>query len=155
MPDKVDTKTLIYNKALSLLSRREHSRHELFLKLKAHFAEFEAEIKTVLTMLEAKNYLTDQRFMEMLTRHRASQGYGPNYIRQELKSHQITLNEAYLHEPDLAQTLFEGWLRKFKTRFKHVPDNALAQAKLTKYFLQRGYSLEQIKAFLTRVKNNP
>ena len=46
----------IYNKALDLLSRREHSRKELFLKLINRF-ESQEEINLTLDKLEGKNCL--------------------------------------------------------------------------------------------------
>ena len=92
MPNPSPNKELIYSKALSLLSRREHSAHELFLKLKKRFHEDEILIKEILQELEAKKYLVNQRYAEMITRHRATLGYGPNYIKQELKSHHVGID---------------------------------------------------------------
>lgn len=151
MPNPSPNQELIYNKALSLLSRREHSRHELALKLKKRFPDAFNEIEEALNQLEAKKYLVNQRYAEMMVRHRAAQGYGPNYIRQELKAQKVSLDEAYLKEPEIEDTFFEGWRRKFKTRFKVQPQSTLEQAKMMRYFLQRGYLREQITAFLTQV----
>lgn len=153
MPNPASNKALIYDKALALLSRREHSSHELFLKLKQRFPGLDTDIKEALATLQAKQYLVDQRFAEMITRHRAAQGYGPNYIKQELKSHRVTMDEAYFSEVAVMSAFFEGWLRKFKTRFKTLPSNALGQAKLMRYFLQRGFLREQITAFMEQVKS--
>ena len=53
----------IYNKALDLLSRREHSRKELYLKLTKRF-ESKEDINLNLDRLEEKNLLSDSRFAE-------------------------------------------------------------------------------------------
>jgi len=53
----------IYNKALDLLSRREHSRTELYLKLTKRF-ESKEDINLNLDRLEEKNLLSDSRFAE-------------------------------------------------------------------------------------------
>jgi regulatory protein len=152
MPAPSTLNTLIYNKALSLLSRREHSRHELLLKLRQRFPEQEPDIHIALTELERKKYLVDQRFAETLARHRAQQGYGPNYIKQELRSHQVMLDENYFQTADMLEAFFSGWQRKFKTRFRTIPQTTLERAKLLRYFLQRGYWREQVEEFLTLIK---
>ena len=53
----------IYNKALDLLSRREHSRKELYLKLTKRF-ESKENINLTLDKLEENNLLSDSRFAE-------------------------------------------------------------------------------------------
>ena len=53
----------IYNKALDLLSRREQSRSELYLKLIKRF-ESKEDINSNLDRLEEKNLLSDSRFAE-------------------------------------------------------------------------------------------
>ena len=52
--------SLIYNKALDILSRREHSEHELKLKLYKKFeAISDSEIEEVITKLESNNLLSN------------------------------------------------------------------------------------------------
>jgi regulatory protein len=147
----MSNKALIYNKALSFLSRREHSRHELRTKLSKRFPEDILDIELALDELEAKKYLANQRFAEMIARHRATQGYGPNYIKQQLKSHQVSIDPTYFYDADIEQAFFEGFMRKFKTRFKTLPKTSLEQAKLRHYFLQRGFLREQIEDYLSRI----
>ncbi len=73
----------IYNKALDLLSRREHSRKELFLKLINRF-ESQEEINLTLDKLEGKNLLSDSRFAEEYVQARRKKGFGPIKISAEL-----------------------------------------------------------------------
>jgi regulatory protein len=78
-----------YNKALGLLTRREHSRQELRQKLSRSGYEGEETIEA-LDRLGAQHYQDDERFAEMLIRSRQSQGYGPMRLRVELRSHGLT-----------------------------------------------------------------
>ena len=57
--------TVIYNKALDLVSRREHSRHELMFKLDKRYPETSPIIEEVLDKLEGNKILDDERFAEM------------------------------------------------------------------------------------------
>ena len=59
--------TVVYNKALDLASRREHSRHELMYKLNKRFPETMPIIEEVLDKLALNNILDDERFAEMLS----------------------------------------------------------------------------------------
>ena len=74
----------IYNKALDLLSRREHSRKELYLKLTKRF-ESKEDINFNLDRLEEKNLLSDSRFAEEYVQARRKKGFGPIKISAELE----------------------------------------------------------------------
>ena len=65
--------SLIYNKALDILSRREHSAYELKLKLHKKF-EAISEIEEVIIRLENNNLLNDFRFAETYARIRKRKG---------------------------------------------------------------------------------
>jgi len=74
----------IYNKALDLLSRREHSRKELYLKLFKRF-ESKEDINLTLDKLEGNNLLSDSRFTEEYVQARRRKGFGPIKISMELE----------------------------------------------------------------------
>ena len=63
--------TLIYNKALDLVSRRDHSRHELMQKLNKRFPETLPIIEEALDKLALNNILDDERFAELYLISRA------------------------------------------------------------------------------------
>ena len=63
--------TVVYNKALDLVSRREHSRHELMQKLNKRFPETLPIIEEALDKLVLNNILNDKRFAEMYLNSRA------------------------------------------------------------------------------------
>jgi regulatory protein len=73
--------TVIYNKALDLVSRREHSRHELMFKLDKRYPETSPIIEEVLDKLEGNKILDDERFAEMYLNSRARKGFGPKKNR--------------------------------------------------------------------------
>jgi regulatory protein len=77
------------DKALALLARREHSQRELQTKLvEAGYSRDEAA--AAIARLAAEHYQDDTRFAESLLRSRVAQGYGPQRLRAELKTHGIT-----------------------------------------------------------------
>ena len=82
-PD-ADLYSEIRDKALKLLARREHSRRELQQKLFQRGFE-NPLVDRILDELWARNQLSDVRYAEALVSHRAKTGYGPDYIRQELR----------------------------------------------------------------------
>jgi regulatory protein len=80
-------------RALGLLSRREHSARELKRKLQQKGVTAEEAVDVVGEMGE-RNYQSDTRFAESLVRRRALDGYGPMRIRAELASHGIVREAA-------------------------------------------------------------
>ncbi len=57
--------TVVYNKGLDLVSRREHSRHELMQKLDKRYPNSTPIIEDALDKLETNKILDDERFAEM------------------------------------------------------------------------------------------
>jgi regulatory protein len=77
-----------YTKAIALLARREHSGRELKAKLAQRGFDAEQTGQT-LDRLQSKDFQSDARFGEMLTRSRIEGGYGPRWILAELRTHGI------------------------------------------------------------------
>lgn len=73
-------------RALGLLTRREHSRKELTRKLTARGVDA-GEVEAAVARLAGEGWQDDARFAESLVRGRASAGYGPLHIRAELGTH--------------------------------------------------------------------
>ena len=73
----------IYNKALDIISRREHSEKELENKLLKKFESSEL-IDLVIERLKTNNLLNDERYAEMYVRIRKRKGFGPKRIGYEL-----------------------------------------------------------------------
>lgn len=73
-------------RALGLLTRREHSRKELSRKLTARGVSQE-DADAAIERLAGDGWQSDQRFAEFLMRSRVAGGYGPLRIRAELATH--------------------------------------------------------------------
>jgi len=73
-------------RALGLLTRREHSRKELTRKLTSRGMDA-AEVEVAVDRLSKLGWQDDTRFAESLVRSRAASGYGPLRIRAELATH--------------------------------------------------------------------
>ena len=109
--------TVIYNKSLDIVSRREHSRHEVFQKLDKRFPDHIPIIEDVLEKLKLNNIIDDERFAEMYLNSRARKGFGPKKIEMELNAKRV---ESYLIND--AIEAYEGWLenalQELKKKFK-------------------------------------
>lgn len=73
-------------RALGLLTRREHSRKELTRKLTSRGLDRDEVVAAVDRLTDA-GWQNDTRFADSLVRSRAGNGYGPLHIRAELSLH--------------------------------------------------------------------
>ena len=133
----------LYQQALALLARREHSRWQLQHKLVARGYDL-ADIMIVLDKLESQDYLSEQRFCEMIVRVRSQKGYGPRRIMAELGQQDIS--------PKLIQAALESespnWVTLAQAQLtKKFPNQATVQQQ-QQFLLYRGFTFEHIKALL-------
>lgn len=123
-------------RAIGLLARREHSRLELARKLAAHGEP--DEIAALLDDLEARNYLSDERFAEALRNVRSGR-HGSLRLRQELRQKGvaealITAEVEQARDSDLTAAQ-EIWQRKFGA----PPADLKEKAKQMRFLLSRGF----------------
>lgn len=128
-----------YGKAIDLLSRREQSRRELRRKLDQRGYEAD-ESEAALERLGEQHYQDDDRFGAMLLRNRAGQGYGPQRIRMELKTH--GLGDAAIRS--LLEHAEADWeasaAQQLRKRFGDKPPADFAgRAKRAQFLLRRGF----------------
>ena len=90
----------LWNKALDILSRREHSISQLKSKIRK-FHDDEEQIEELINKLIDKNLLSDKRFAETLIKSKSEVGYGPNYIEQLLQKNLISKNDYDLYSPNI------------------------------------------------------
>lgn len=76
-------------RAINLLSRREHSIVELEQKLCQRGCDSNLA-KDIIEICLDKNYLNLERFAEVFSRNQASLGYGPRKVHYLLRQHQVT-----------------------------------------------------------------
>ena len=140
--------TVVYNKALDLVSRREHSRHELRQKLNKRFPETMPIIEEALDKLELNNILDDERFVEMYLNARARKGFGPKKIEMELYSKKVdsmiigNAIEAY-------ESWTENAENELKKKFKGIkPTDYKSKMKQKQFLFNRGFSTQIIERIL-------
>ena len=112
-----ETFALIYNKALDLVSRREHSCYELIQKLNKRFPETMPIIEDVVQKLVTNNILNDERFAGMYLNSRARKGFGPKKIEMELNSKKVDSSfivSAIAEYDSWAENAENELLKKFK-----------------------------------------
>lgn len=133
-------------RALGLLTRREHSRVELARKLQQRGVERD-QVDAAIDKLSGAGWQDDGRFAESLLRSRAGSGYGPAYIRAELASHGLG-NEAIV----AVMESFEGdWAENARDLLRRRHPNAWAgdrdaRRKAADFLLRRGFGMELVRA---------
>ena len=133
-------------RALGLLTRREHSRLELSRKLQQRGVEPD-QADAAIAKLTAAGWQDDGRFAESLLRNRAGSGYGPAYIRAELATHG-------LGSEVIAAVMegFEGdWAENARDLLQRRHPQALAgdrdaRRKAADFLLRRGFAMEHVRA---------
>ena len=134
-----------YDRALGMLARREYSQRELRARLE-HAGCDEQESEGAIGRLHDQHYQDDDRFGEMITRARVGQGYGPDRIRAELRSHGLAdaAIRALLDAADADwPTLARSQLRK-KYGTKPAVDHA-ERGKRAAFLLRRGFSAATVR----------
>ena len=143
-----DAFKVVYNKALDIISRREHSQKELTGKLLDKFSEEEI-VNSVINNLVNKNLLNDARYSEAYVVSRKRKGFGPKKIMYELISRGVIENIAYEAIENEG-----GWkdaaLKAFNKKFKKGKATDFKELNKQKTFLQnRGFSFEEIDSVFT------
>jgi regulatory protein len=137
----------IYNKALDIISRREHSSKEVRDKLARKFNSDDL-IESAVENLITNNLINDIRFAEMYVLSRKKKGFGPKRIAYELSSKGVKdslSNEAIINEG--------GWLESaqnvFAKKFKEGPSSDFKESMKQKTFMQnRGFSFKEIDSVM-------
>jgi len=126
-------------RAVGLLSRREHSRLELTRKLCQRGLEA-AEVEAAVEKLATDGWQDDTRFAQFLLRSRVSGGYGPIRIRAELATHGLD-REAIAtalaeFDGDWAENARDIVLRRYGP---NVAANPAMHRKAAEFLLRRGF----------------
>ena len=136
-------------RALGLLTRREHSRQELTRKLQQRGVA-SADAAAAIDTLASAGWQNDARFAESLVRNRANSGYGPAFIHAELKTHGLG-SEAVA----IAMESFEGdWVEFARDLIRRRHPQALtgdrdARRKAADFLLRRGFAMAHVRAAIS------
>lgn len=138
-----DAYKAIYNKALDIISRREHSQKELSDKLVKKYDATEL-VNSVIHNLIEKNLLNDFRFSQAYVVARKRKGFGPKKIGYELVSRGVNENTAS-EVIDTEGGWNEAALKAFNKKFKAGIGEDFKEQNKQKVFLQnRGFSFQEI-----------
>lgn len=139
-------------RALGLLTRREHSRVELTRKLTSRGVEPE-DANAVIDKLAKAGWQDDLRFAELLVRSRANTGYGPVRIRAELATHalsaEIIATALAEFECDWSANADDLLRRRHPAALK---GDCAAQRKAADFLMRRGFGMDQV---MTALRSNP
>jgi len=133
----------VYNKALDIVSRREHSEKEIKNKLLEKFDAPEIIEQVVLKLIE-NNLINDVRFAEMYVLVRKRKGFGPKKIQFELMARGIddSISSLVIKEEGSWE---EAAQKAFNKKFKNGASQEFKERNKQKTFLQnRGFSFEEI-----------
>lgn len=141
----------IRERAMDLLARREHSRYELYNKLRQKGFESN-EIEAALERLLSDGLLDDARFAESYVRYRAQAGFGPLRICLELRERGIeesVINDL-INQPEIdwEKHLRAAWLKKYN---QLEPFGSKAYAAQLRFLTQRGFAPETIHKILQHI----
>ena len=152
--DDIDQAKKVYQRAVGLLSRREHSYHELQHKLerKLKGEGCTSEIVTaVLDRLANEGLQSNERFTESYVRSRAMRGRGQMLIRNELQQRGVSdqLIARYLGSQDFdwVQMAAEARRKRFGDL---LPEDITERSRQARFLQQRGFTHEQIRAVLVQ-----
>ena len=135
----------VYNKALDLLSRREHSSKEIREKLILRFDDI-VIINSVITKLEENNLINDTRFAEAYVSSRKRKGFGPKKITFELLSKGVSesvANRMIDEEGGWKRAAKLAFTKKFKNGISSDVKNSLKQKSFLK---NRGFGFKEIES---------
>lgn len=128
--------------AVRLLARREHSKKELWNKLKQRGFDNDT-IDEALLVCETRKLQSDARFAEMLCRARIQRGYGPTVIRALLREAGVLDNiiSTTLETAEASENWREEIQRVWLKKFGQTTDVPYAVRQKQKQFLRyRGFT---------------
>ena len=142
-----------WNKALDLLSRREHSIYELKQKLENRLKDLDkAELETTIQKLKDQNLLSDARFAAAVIKQKSSQGYGPKYIEMYLNSKNVSSSEYDFESHNINwQKICEYQISK---KLRSTEIDFKEREKISRFLSNRGFNYEIIKSAFTNLSND-
>ena len=152
MSESPSKNKIIRKKAMDYLSRREHSRYELYKKISTH--NFDKDlINQELDLLIRDGLLSDERFVEAFIHSRKKNGKGPLKISAELQQRGAdeSLINKYIEEIENSE-----WLDSAKQVVeKKLGNNQQLdydnQLKMMKFLNNRGFTIEQVKITIKKL----
>lgn len=133
-------------RALRLLARREHSRHELIQKLTPH-ETVPGELAQVLDEFAAKGLIDEDRVVDMLL-HRHAPRSGHLRLRQTLSQKGLTEDRIEAALANLTVSEFDRARALWQRRFGRVAQTPTEQARQARYLAGRGFAADVVRRVL-------
>ncbi len=131
--------------AIDLLSRRDHSRHELKQKLQLKGGDTD-NIASVIDWCTDENYQSDSRYCAMLLRSKVNKGYGPAVVSQAAREQGIDRELLTQTIDELEIDWFALALAQYQKKFADKPVQDFQDKQKRMGFLQRrGFTSGQIQ----------
>lgn len=135
--------------AVDLLSRRDHYKQELLLKLQQR-GFYPEVLELAVQRCEAEGWLREANYARIYVRQRAHKGYGPKRIQQELQQRGISSVDRQLAFESLEQEECFDWFESAKCQKEkkfglEVASDFRLKQKQQAYLYGRGFSSEQIR----------
>lgn len=136
-----------FNRALNILSRRDHCEKELFVKLARQ--DGEAAAKAAVEKIKALGYIDDERYASQLSRELAERkGYSERAIKAELIHRGVdktvaesAVEESALDECDKINILLNG-------KYRRKLHDEKGRKQVFNALLRLGYSYSDIRSAL-------
>ena len=140
---KLDDPKSIRIKIMDFLSRREHSKKEIYHKLSHRVSSLEL-LEEEIEKLIQEGLLDNRRFAEQYVHNRENRGLGPIRIEKELRERGIerTIIEELLSEKNWIELAKKALLKKTR---KSLPREKEQILKLKKFLNYRGFSYIDIE----------
>ncbi|WP_221800906.1 regulatory protein RecX [Oceanobacter mangrovi] len=140
--------------AADLLSRREHSRRELFRKLSPR-AESADILNQVLDELTERGWQSDQRFTDSFVRSKSQRSIGPVRLRQELRQKGIADSQVRQGIGESDTDWFAMALEAARRKARGLDlDDQKDKAKLYRFLAYRGYTADQIQYAINECRSS-
>ena len=155
MSESPSENKIIRKKAMDYLSRREHSRYELYKKISTH--NFDKDlINQELDLLIRDGLLSDERFVEAFIHSRKKNGKGPLKISAELQQRGAdeSLINKYIEEIENSEWLDSAKQvveKKLGNNQQLDHDN---QLKMMKFLNNRGFTIDQVKITIKKLQKD-
>ena len=143
------------NTALRILTRRDHSKHELSQKLKARGYAQEV-IDDVISQCERFDYINDERTAQVFIHRLQRKGYGRKRIQFELNlkglrgKHIQGVFSKSISDADECQ-FAEKIFQKHARRFDREKDGLKRRDKIYRFLYGRGFSKAVISEVISKI----
>lgn len=145
-----DYKALM-QKAIYLLSMREHSVQELAGKLNAK-SDNSAAVPAVMEFLLENDYVSDIRFTESFVRFRANKGQGPIKIRSELRAKGVSTLLIDEHLDVDTAVWFDNAEALYNKKYGDEPVSGYnTWSKRARFLQSRGFTMDHIQSTVPQV----